>query len=248
MPRIIVKNKIGNPILIEDLGIEIPKSSPTDLTEICDLIDIIESKDLGKLVKSKKVIINDGICDLNPTEGLNHIRIRTVHEINSTFLNKWHVGKLPPRKFQNGDRWFCISNGILYVQDDRRSKWLSVSRQTTVFSGRGYSDNELLQLGNVSKSKFSSFSLIRPATITSITAVTDSAFWTNKKKRFSILDKTGTQFEFQLINGKFRRDHLDVDVNEEIQCYVERHGWPVKNPIVTVEYAWRWPHDKHTNS
>lgn len=226
--------------MIEDLGVEISKSSRTNLTEICDLIDIIESKDLSKLVQNKKVIINDGICDLNPTEGLNHIRIRTVHEINSTFMNKWHVGKKPPKKAQDGDRWFCTSNGILYILDDRRTKWLSVSRQTIVFSGQGYMDKAFLQVGNVLSSRFSSLVLTRPATITSITANSESSFWSSKKKKFSILDKTHSLYDFNLSDGKYWRDYMSVDVNDEIKCYVWRFGFWVKNPIIVVEYAYRW--------
>ena len=80
--------------------------------------------------------------------------------------------------------------------------------------------------------------------ITSFIAVSETSWFSNPKKQFSIYDGSRKIFEFNLINGRYKRDFMNVEVDNELKLFVSKHGWPVKNPFVFVEYVWRYKNEK----
>ena len=77
---IIAKNDSTSVITIDDLGIEISESGEVTLSDISNLSEIISSIDLKSLVSSGSIIINNGINDLNISDGLKYISLSTDYE------------------------------------------------------------------------------------------------------------------------------------------------------------------------
>jgi len=77
---IIAKNVVGSNIIIEDLGIRFPSGAQINLTELFEQTEINNSDDLKLKVNLGHIILNDGISDLNITNGLKHINFETEYE------------------------------------------------------------------------------------------------------------------------------------------------------------------------
>jgi len=77
---IIAKNNTAVKIPIDDLGVSIPASGQRDLTEVFKKEVIAESKDLPSYVLSGDITINDGVSDLNISDGLKQLTIQTEWE------------------------------------------------------------------------------------------------------------------------------------------------------------------------
>lgn len=86
MSIIIAKNNTALAIFIEDLGLEIPGSGWRNLTSTFEVIDIINSDDLDAQVLNSNITINDGTIDLSPSDGFDHINMKTVYE-DDTFTS-----------------------------------------------------------------------------------------------------------------------------------------------------------------
>ena len=77
---VIAKNNTATDLEIDELGITIPASGQKNLTDQFDYIEIVESDELKTLVSNTDITINNGVIDLNITDGLNHIDIQSVYE------------------------------------------------------------------------------------------------------------------------------------------------------------------------
>lgn len=70
---VIVKNYSNEPIMIDDLGIDIPSNAQINLSELFSFFEIMSSNDLKDLVYNNNLTINDGNEDLNSNEGKDYI-------------------------------------------------------------------------------------------------------------------------------------------------------------------------------
>ncbi len=134
---------------------------------------------------------------------------------------------------------FVGNDGILYIYDGTRSKWLSVDR-TMVGWGRssGNTTNEYLRQFNGSPSNNNGWRMIRDGTITGITAQSNAVeSWTLEiRKNDSATVITSLTMAAQ--NGNHNKT-LNVDVNEGdfLQAYC--NGTSVAHPQSLIEIAWR---------
>lgn len=134
---------------------------------------------------------------------------------------------------------FMGSDGILYAYDGTRSKWLSVDR-TTVGWGRNSAatTNEYLRQFNGATSDSNGWRIIRDATITAISAQTNSATtWVLEIRKNDATTNVLT-LNLNLEEGK-HDNSINIDVNEGdfIQAYC--NGTNVEHPQTLIEIAWR---------
>lgn len=138
-----------------------------------------------------------------------------------------------------GGQIFMGDDGILYVFDGSRSKWLSVDR---VMIGWGRNSNnttdEYLRQFNGSLSDENGWRMIRNGTITAITAQTNaSSSWTLEIRKndditnILILDLTSEE-------GK-HNNNVNIDVNEGDFIQAFCNGTDISNPQTLIEIAWR---------
>jgi len=96
---IIAKNTTGSDIELSDMyGIMIPASDQTTLTEQVPFPIIEGSLELRDYVTSGDIIINDGVEDLNASEGIEHLQTATKHEAPCCLPELNDVGPLEPNK------------------------------------------------------------------------------------------------------------------------------------------------------
>ena len=83
MTTIIAKNNEIFNIMIEDLGISVPKSNQIELVGaegVFNIYEVTTSKTLKSLVSSSLIIINDGTVDLSIGDGIQHLTLTTKYE------------------------------------------------------------------------------------------------------------------------------------------------------------------------
>lgn len=134
---------------------------------------------------------------------------------------------------------FVGDDGILYIYDGTRSKWLSVDR-TMVGWGRnsGNTSNEYLRQFNGAQSNNNGWRMVRDGTITAITAQSNaSQSWTLEiRKNDATTVITSLNMTAQAGN---HNNSLNIDINEGdfIQAYC--NGSSIDYPQTLIEIAWR---------
>lgn len=132
------------------------------------------------------------------------------------------------------------TNGIPYVYDPIRSKWLSFTRPEIVFGREGRTGDIALNYC-ISKlpSTLSGFRLLRNATITGITCQLSSSGSCNIHIRANDSATNLATLTLSSETGNQRAD-LDVDLaaGNYLQCFCES-ATKVNDPVVAIEYAWR---------
>ena len=131
-----------------------------------------------------------------------------------------------------------LRNGIFFVYDDQRAKWLSMNRSTVVF-GSKIADGRFLNLNNFS-SHMAGWPALRKGTILGITAQATSG---NISKSFSILKNNNMTpiFDFNLHNLYYANGNLDLDFEENdlIKLLASSSSSAAYNIIINLEIAWR---------
>ncbi|MCG8754183.1 hypothetical protein [Tenacibaculum finnmarkense] len=144
-----------------------------------------------------------------------------------------------PTGTSGGQMFVDSTNGILYIYDGTRAKWLSVDR-TMVGWGRNNANtgNEYLRQFNGAQSNRNGWRMIRNATITAISAQTDiNQTWTLEIRKN---DGTTAIASLTITNQQGNHNNtLNIDVNEGdfIQAYC--NGTNVSHPETLIEIAWR---------
>ena len=87
MWTVIVKNS-GSDQSIDDLGIIIPDSNQITLSDQFTYNEIANSDDLRSLVSSGDIVINDGINDLSPTDGVKFLSLENLKELEENYYSK----------------------------------------------------------------------------------------------------------------------------------------------------------------
>jgi len=70
---VIIKNFSDQPIMIDDLGIEIPVNNQINLTDLFSFFEIMSSYNLKDCIMNESLIINNGEIDLNSMNGVEYI-------------------------------------------------------------------------------------------------------------------------------------------------------------------------------
>ena len=156
------------------------------------------------------------------TEDYNHLLARTLNDLcRCTFIS--------------GVKWV---DGMPYLWDLSRSKWISLSRVTlqTAYYGLNQA-NRYLRVGTVTSCGAQGFLCPRPAVLTAIWAKSRSILtWTVEARKNGI---PITLASANIINS-FGSDltlNVDVDAGDWLQVYLS--GNSVDHPIAAVEFAWR---------
>ncbi|MGO4921529.1 hypothetical protein, partial [Maribacter spongiicola] len=144
-----------------------------------------------------------------------------------------------PTGTSGGQMFVSNDDGILYIYDGTRSKWLSVDR-TMVGWGRNSNNtsNEYLRQFNGALSNQNGWRMVRNGTITAISAQSDiDQTWT-----FEVRKNDATTVIASITMTGVQGNHnntLNVDINEGdfIQAYC--NGTSVDYPETLIEIAWR---------
>ncbi len=137
-------------------------------------------------------------------------------------------------------------NGILYVYDEGRAKWLSIQRQTLVFGRAGLTNNQYLNFAGGGISSNSGYRLPRHGCIVGVTVQTSTSSNYNIHIRKGD-DTTGdseANIQSLTVAGFGAGDiavNKEIYSGEHLQCYLEYtgSGLGVNDPIVMIEVAWR---------
>lgn len=236
MSTIIAKNNTGSNIFVKDLGVTIPSGSSVNLTEILDIINILQSDNLKTEVNDEDITINDGTYDLPTIEGLKHITIQTEYEDIYYGESGWYIGPTPPEDPVDGKGWYDSTANILYVFDETRSKWLSINRIIVTFQKSGTVTSQYLNIGDLALSSVG-YLVPRQGTIISCSI---RATGGNDDCSFDIRDN-GNQILQKSFSDSYELFDFSLDTNFDseaiLQCYCMDTA---ENPIVTIELAWRY--------
>jgi hypothetical protein len=152
------------------------------------------------------------------------------------------ISPTPPSSTDIGYQWFNTNNNINYIYDGLRQKWLSIQRMNISFGKKGLTNNQYLYFyGGVITSNINSSRMIRNACIVSM-SVQFSDIGTGT---FYILKNNNntTLTSIDVINDYGNGDEsINIDINEGdvIKCYFDSSFSNVKDPIITLEIAWRY--------
>lgn len=128
-------------------------------------------------------------------------------------------------------------SGITYIYDEDRAKWLSANRINIGFGAEGLVTNSILRQNGVG-SNIGGLRMFRDATITSISATTDTVrLW-----RFAIFRNRNifnSLFVSPIIpvTGASIESNIDLDRGDTITCVAS--GTNIPSPQVWLEVAWR---------
>ncbi|MBE7647605.1 hypothetical protein [Tenacibaculum finnmarkense] len=144
-----------------------------------------------------------------------------------------------PTGTSGGQMFVDSTNGILYIYDGTRAKWLSVDRTMVGWGvNNANTGNEYLRQFNGAQSNRNGWRMIRNATITAISAQTDiNQTWTLEIRKN---DGTTAIASLTITNQQGNHNNtLNIDVNEGdfIQAYC--NGTNVSHPETLIEIAWR---------
>lgn len=134
-----------------------------------------------------------------------------------------------------------IDNGILWVYDDNRGKWLSSFRSTFDAGEKGRVKNKYLQVHDGQTTNLSGFRLPRKATLTAIVAQTRNVeTWTVHIRKNGVVTNIAS-LTMSAVDGN-HSSSIDVDLDEgdRVQLFAETTAFlGIKDPLVWVEIAWR---------
>lgn len=128
-----------------------------------------------------------------------------------------------------------------FLYDPNREKWLSVMRHTYLFAYAGAGSGQYMSIGNVTHSS-AYYYVPRNGTITGIMASSEHA--QNPSKIFQLYDGVTTISGglFQCSNWEYTdlAADINIDAGTELKLHIISDGSVVRNPIVTIEVAWRF--------
>lgn len=145
---------------------------------------------------------------------------------------------LPTQGLSDGQ--FAVKDGIVYIYDNTRSKWISTTRFIVAFGRGGMTKDQFL--GHFGDRRFSSnnsgMRMVRNATIVSVSAQLDSSgtctFYLRKNDNAANIASLG--INSALGNGD-TSINVDLSSGDFLQCYL--NGGFVNDPLILVELAWR---------
>lgn len=145
---------------------------------------------------------------------------------------------LPTTGLQDGQ--FAVKDGILFIYDSTRTKWLSVQRETLVFGRRRKVKNQYLNfaVGNLASNN-SGYRIPRDACIVSMTGQLDANGTCDMRVR---RNDTATNIATLNINSTIGNidvsTNVDINANDYLQSYLSASN-RVDDPVMVIEIAWR---------
>ncbi len=142
----------------------------------------------------------------------------------------------------NEDGRLEMKGGILYVYDATRVKFVSVNKNTLIFSKPGLTNNQYLNLAGGVVNSGTGYKMPSNATIVSISVQSSTAdtYSVNIRRLGTTTDLVtlsvpGVQGASSIVTN------IDLNVNDDIQCYLDYTGVGVgvEDPVVMIEIAWR---------
>lgn len=133
-----------------------------------------------------------------------------------------------------------VRNGILYIYDGIRSKWLSTSRMFIVFGRKGKTKNQYLNIysGDV-PSNLSGIIIPKNATIISLAGVFENSdtgtFEIKKNDSSSIISSLSLTSQIKNYDNSI---NVDLDAGDVIQGYFSSNN-KCESPNILLEIAWR---------
>jgi hypothetical protein len=151
------------------------------------------------------------------------------------------ISPTPPSSTNIGYQWYNTNNNINYIYDGLRQKWLSTQRMGISFGKKGLSNNQYLYFyGGVIPSNINSKRMVRNACIVSMSA----QFSNLGTGTFYIQDINNTTLTSIDVSHDYGNgdELINIDVNEGdiIKCYFDSSFNNIKDPIITLEIAWRY--------
>lgn len=134
-----------------------------------------------------------------------------------------------------------LDQGLLWVYDTVRSKWLSTQRASFSAGEKGRIKNKYLMVFDGQVSNITGWRAVRDATITAIAAQTrDAETWTLKVRK----NGDPTDIASLVMNGVDGNHssvtNVDILEGDQVQFYAETTGFfGIKDALVWVEVAWR---------
>jgi hypothetical protein len=147
-------------------------------------------------------------------------------------------GSLPTTGLLDGQ--LAIKDGLLYIYDSTRTKWLSVHRELLVFGRRRSVRNQYLNfaVGNLASNN-SGYRIPRNATIVAMTGQLDANGTCDMRVRRNDIATNIATLNITSANGAVDvSTNIDVNASDFLQSYLSASS-SVQDPVFMVELAWR---------
>lgn len=285
---IIIRNESGSDQIIEDLGFPvIDSTADINLHEQFTYDEISGSDDLRELVNNGNIIINDGLKDLTPLQGVKYLTIINKQYLEKNYYDKDYLDNqlinkntldeayneggggagrfidatagsvvidikestnapielteksiLPTTDLSAGQ--LAVKDGILFVYDGSRSKWLSTTRTFIVFGRKGKTKDQYLNIySGYIPSNLSGMILSKNATIVSMAGVFElsstGTFEIRKNDDPSTITSLSLNSQIKKLENS---TDVDLDAGDVIQGYFSSDT-RCKTPVIVLEVAWR---------
>jgi hypothetical protein len=173
------------------------------------------------IVEDDDVLVASGINTLNFAEGIKAVNAGGQIDVSLYELQ--------------------VDQGLLWVYDTVRGKWLSTQRSTFGAGEKGRIRNKYLMVFDGQVSNLTGWRVVRDATITAIAAQTrNNETWTLRVRKNG--DPTDiASLTMSAVDGNHSSvANVDVSEGDQIQFYAETTGFlGIKDALVWVEVAWR---------
>lgn len=183
-----------------------------------------EAYDFGSSGAGREIIVDSAPVKLNSTSGTDApLELTNRTSVPSTNLAAGQI---------------AIIDGIFYVYDETRNKWLSPSKLLT-YGRNNNADGTNLKPADVSDFD-SGYRMPRKGTIISVTLDSNSPF-VNGKQIFLIRNSTLENSFFTNSLGNINDTSVDIDfnANDELGWYVSSSGSPLQDAVLVMEVCWR---------
>ena len=147
-------------------------------------------------------------------------------------------GSLPTTGLLDGQ--LAIKDGLLYIYDSTRTKWLSVHREILVFGRRRSVRNQYLNfaVGNLASNN-SGYRIPRNATIVAMTGQLDANGSCDMRVRRNDVPTNIATLSITSANGSVDTStNIDINANDFLQSYLSASS-SVQDPVFMIEIAWR---------
>ncbi len=237
-----LKNITAENIMIDDMGFMLYPDTPKKIfgpDTPGNLGRYYGSVNLMSYIDSTSVVVTDGVTDFTGEEAklmlMPSSYITTQND--STDPISFPIVSTTPNLNRHGRS--CSKDGIVYIYDETRDKWLSAYKFYPAWGHGNNVENQYMKYATVGATAGGP-TMIRNSTIIGLTI---SVTGGNQTKNFKIRKNgSGVDLEtYQLVDGKINVTdaNIDIDINETIQLFIGLNGAAVNGPNATLEIAWR---------
>ncbi len=159
----------------------------------------------------------------------------------NTLDSMYTVDSVAPSGNIPGSQWYNTTDNIVYAYDPNRNKWLSLDRMSFTFGKKGLTNKMYLNyfIGNITSTK-SGFRISRNATIVGMsgqfTNLGSGTFYIRKNNGTSTITFLDVLNDY---GNSITDININIDVGDILHCYFESPTTVLRDPIVTLDIAWR---------